>query len=81
MRKKPKNAICGPRLGQLSVSAAMCQTICGMNRDITDVNFDEIMDQQHLDHAVEINLWFGLIGQNESVKGQVPRMFARVFRT
>lgn len=56
-------------------------TIGRMDRDITDVNFDEIMDQQHFYNAVEINLRFGLIGQNEGVKGQVPRMFARIFRT
>ena len=54
--------------------------VLGMDRHITDVDFHKVMDQEHADHAVDLDLGAGLIGQDEGIKRQMPRMFARVFR-
>jgi hypothetical protein len=50
--------------------------VLGMDRHITNVDFHKVMDQEHADHAVDLDLGVGLIGQDEGIKRQVPRMFA-----
>ena len=78
--KKPEDAVGGAPFGGLRCIAGMGLPIRRMDRHIAHVDFDQVMDQQHADHAVDLHARPGLIGQNHRVKRQMPGMFARIFR-
>ncbi len=59
----------------------------GLERDIDRVeqgcvaalDFDQVVDQQHLDHAADLDGACGIFGQDDAEQGQVPGVLGGVF--
>jgi len=48
---------------------------------IAGVDFHQIVQQKHLKCLADVNLVFGMLGQNQYVERDMPRMFGAVFIT
>ena len=64
--------------GGLCLGTAMGLAVLRMDRHVAHVDFHQIMQDQHPDHAVDIDAGRGLIGQHQRIKRQMPGMFARI---
>ena len=49
-----------------------------MDRKVADIDFDDVMDQEHPQHAVGIHGSAGVFAQQQGVHRQVPGMLRRV---
>lgn len=43
-----------------------------VDRDVAGVNFDDVMNQQHLEHPFDLNGWAGVILEDQGSQCEVP---------
>jgi hypothetical protein len=77
--QKPEDAVGGGAFGIQHRGRSVGCAVRGMDRRVAGVDFDQIMQDQHADHAVDLHAGARLIGQHQRIKRQMPGMFARVF--
>jgi len=55
---------------------------CGraaMNRKVTDVDLDDVMQQEHLHDAIGIHRAGGILIEQQRIHGEVPGVFSGIF--
>ena len=55
-------------------------TVLRMDRHVADINFNNIVQQQHFDDAGNVDTRPGLICKDLRIKSDVPTVLARVFK-
>ena len=65
--------------GKLFLRFHIGSVVAAENRVVACVNLYQIMQDQHLDDAGDVDIGARLIRQHQRIKRQVPAMFSRVF--
>mmetsp|Transcript_18142 Transcript_18142/g.28179 ORF Transcript_18142/g.28179 Transcript_18142/m.28179 type:complete len:381 (+) Transcript_18142:1230-2372(+) len=73
--KKAKYTVCRGTFGRFYG----CDVVIAMDWAVANINLHQIMDQQHADHAIHIDVHFGVFRQDKCVERDVPAVTAAVF--
>ena len=73
-REQSENAF-----GRRALELGLILTLCPVDRHVARVDLDDIVDQQHLDDSEHVDVTHRVVGQQDRVQREVPRVLRGVF--